>query len=180
MLALPDFLRSPVVVADVRVDVDDLLTLQLEDQTQDAVGPGVVGAEVEDHRLVVPLQAPALEEVAAVAGNHGGRRLGGVGGHLGAAEGMVLAQGVALPGIGHEDAAQVGVAGEADAEHVVDLPLVPVGGRPDAGDRGRLRFLFAQGDLYPEVAGILEGQKVVDEGEVVPRGLAAAGSRRRR
>src|SRR5512137_1496992 len=48
---------------------------------------------------------------------------------------VVLAQRVADPVVGEHDPAQVGVAGEGDAEEVVDLPLQPVGGLPDALDR---------------------------------------------
>src|SRR5947207_9993067 len=39
------------------------------------------------------------------------------------ADGIVLAQGVALPVVGHQDAREVGVALEDDPEHVVDLAL---------------------------------------------------------
>src|SRR5205823_7756229 len=41
-------------------------------------------------------------------------------------DGEVLAQRVALPVIGHQDAREVRVAEEADPEHVVDLALEPV------------------------------------------------------
>src|SRR5687768_14883620 len=47
----------------------------------------------------------------------------------------VFAQRVSFPVVGHQDAAQVGVAVEADAEHVVDLALGPVRGGPDVRDR---------------------------------------------
>src|SRR3954467_1000625 len=43
--------------------------------------------------------------------------------HGDAPDGVVLAQGVALPVVGHEDARQVGMALEDDPEHVVDLAL---------------------------------------------------------
>src|SRR5687768_18483982 len=51
-----------------------------------------------------------------------------------AAEGVVLAEGVAAEAVPGEDAAEVGVVEEGDAEHVVDLALRPLGARPDAGD----------------------------------------------
>src|SRR6266852_5287391 len=49
---------------------------------------------------------------------------------------VVLPQGVALPLVRHEDARQVGMALEDDAEQVVGLAFVPVGPGPDAGHRG--------------------------------------------
>ena len=72
------------------------------------------------------------------AGSGGCRRASasGVGGHLGGAEGVLLAQRVPLPVVRHQDAAQVGVAAEADAVHVEDFALVPVGGGEDGGDAG--------------------------------------------
>jgi len=48
---------------------------------------------------------------------------------------VVLAERVADPVVGQHDAAQVGVAGEGDAEEVVDLALEPVGALPDPGER---------------------------------------------
>src|SRR4051812_6468045 len=47
---------------------------------------------------------------------------------------VVLAERMADPVLGQQDAAQVGVAREPDAAEVVHLALVPVRGRPDAGD----------------------------------------------
>ena len=44
---------------------------------------------------------------------------------------IVLAQRMALPVVGHHDAAQVGVAAEVNAEEVEDLALVEVGRGPD-------------------------------------------------
>src|ERR1019366_9990257 len=39
---------------------------------------------------------------------------------------IVLAQRIALPFLGHEDAPQVGVAGELDAEYIEHLALQPI------------------------------------------------------
>src|SRR5271157_1856679 len=41
--------------------------------------------------------------------------------------GVVLAQRIALPFLGHEDAPQIGVAGEFDAEHVEYFAFEPIG-----------------------------------------------------
>src|SRR6478735_5025104 len=45
------------------------------------------------------------------------------------------------PVFGHQNAASIGMTGEVDAEHVVDLALEPVGGRPDGGRRRHRRVL---------------------------------------
>jgi hypothetical protein len=55
---------------------------------------------------------------------------------------MLLAQGMTLAGDRHDEAAEVGMAVEADAEHVPDLPLVPVGGGEDVRE-GRKRRIVA-------------------------------------
>ena len=42
---------------------------------------------------------------------------------------------MAFPIVRHQDAEQVGMIAEADAEQIEDFALVPVGAAPDAGDR---------------------------------------------
>src|SRR5208283_1409520 len=49
---------------------------------------------------------------------------------------VVLAQGMSLPAVGQQNALHVRVSIEFDAEHIEDLALQPVGGRPD-GNRTR-------------------------------------------
>src|SRR2546421_8077999 len=49
---------------------------------------------------------------------------------------VVLAQREAFPGWRHQDAAQVGMTVEADAEQVPGLAFVPVGGGPNLGQAG--------------------------------------------
>src|ERR671913_560324 len=56
---------------------------------------------------------------------------GALGAYLEALEQRVVVE-VVLP---HVRPTQIGMAGESDPEHVVGLPLVPVGRRVDAGDR---------------------------------------------
>src|SRR5271157_4866225 len=46
------------------------------------------------------------------------------------AQGVILTQGVGREFVRHEDSPQVGVAAEADAEHVEHLALHPVGAGP--------------------------------------------------
>src|ERR1017187_10029186 len=52
---------------------------------------------------------------------------------------VVFAQREALPLVGQQDAPHVGVSGEFDAEHVVDLAFQPVGGQMHAHRRLRLK-----------------------------------------
>src|SRR6187455_2971788 len=61
--------------------------------------------------------------------------------HLSGACRMVLMQWMASPGGRQQDAAQVRVAREDDAEHIPDLALVPVCRRPDVGNGGHQRIV---------------------------------------
>src|SRR5262245_56219656 len=56
-------------------------------------------------------------------------------------ERIVLALRTSLPVLGHQDAPSIGMADEADAEHVVDLALEPVGGGPHRRHRCERRVL---------------------------------------
>ena len=56
-----------------------------------------------------------------------------------ASERIVLPQREGRELLGHQDAPQVGMAGEADAEHVEDLALHPVGPGPEGDGRGEGR-----------------------------------------
>src|ERR671920_2317349 len=77
---------------------------------------------------------------------------------------------VVLP---HVRSAQVGMTGESDPEHVVGLPLVPVGRRVDARDRPYNRLIPLDGGLDPhpgpaevhELVVELEGALPVDDGD---------------
>src|SRR3982751_2568844 len=89
-------------------------------------------------RLLLPVELDARGDAVVLAG-----------------EDVILPQGEALPVVGAEDAAQVGVAVEDDAEQVVRLALVPVGGRPEADDARHVRLGARAVDLdrdsVPEV-----------------------------
>src|SRR5215203_2980542 len=61
-------------------------------------------------------------------------------------ERIVLPLRKALPVFGHQDAPPIGVRREVHAEHVVDLALEPVRGRPDAAHR-RHRLVFPGANL---------------------------------
>src|SRR5438105_864927 len=82
---------------------------------------------------------------------------------------VILAQRVAEPVLGEQDAAQVGVAAKPDAAEIVDLALVPVGRLPRGSDRGNLRQLARpvvlparQRNLEREPMLVRETLKVVD------------------
>ena len=68
---------------------------------------------------------------------------GGLELHGDAADRIVLAQRVTLPVVGHEDAGEIGVAGEDDAEHVVRLALHRLGAGVDVEQRRRASGRFA-------------------------------------
>src|SRR6187200_264530 len=78
-----------------------------------------------------------------------GHLLGSRESHRLAADRVVLAEGVPLPVVVHEDPLQVRMALELDPHEVVRLALVPVGGRPD-GDYARNRLSFLAPDLEPD------------------------------
>ena len=80
--------------------------------------------------------------------------------------GVFLAQGMALPVLGEQNALQIGVALELDAHEVVGLPFVPVGGGPHLGHRidGRGRVILQKGLQHHPVV-VLVGIKIIRQGE---------------
>ena len=90
---------------------------------------------------------------------------------LGAARRVLLAQRVPLPPGRHEQPVEVGVAGDADAEHVPELALVPVGGGPHAGHRVHARRVLRQRHLEAHVRVPAVGDEVVEDAE---RGVGLA------
>jgi hypothetical protein len=79
-----------------------------------------------------------------------------------AAERVVLALREAFPVVRHQDPGEVGVAGEDDAEHVVRLPLLPVGGRVDAG-HARQAAAGRDGGLEADPAAVRHRRELVDD-----------------
>src|SRR2546428_5032031 len=75
----------------------------------------------------------------------------------------VLAQRMPRPVLRHEDAAEVGVALEDDAEEVEDLALLPVGVAPQAGERGDDRIVARRVDLEREEVAVRVRVEVVDD-----------------
>ncbi len=88
---------------------------------------------------------------------------------------VVLAQRVAVPVLGHEDAGEVGVAVEADAEHVEDLPLEGLGAGVHVEER-RGHRLVARGTWSRTAdAGPVAGVRQQQEHDLEPLGLDARG-----
>ena len=169
-LPLPHLLRATVVEADLGQAVDDLLSVELQDDADDAVGAGMLGPHVEEHEvgaLVAALHAPVLGPeaerlllpVLAVVGKLERTHLRGPGR-------MLLAERMAFPGERHEDAAQRRMPVEAHAEHVPNLALVPVGRRPQAGGGGQGGVAVGQAHLQAEVLVPPVGEQVVEHGEI--------------
>ena len=84
-----------------------------------------------------------------------------------AAEREALTEGIPFGvGLPHQDAAQIGVASERDAEHVEHFPLEPVGAVPELPHRvnpellGRIEL-----DFDPNVRASLEGAQEIDDFE---------------
>ena len=63
----------------------------------------------------------------------------------------VLAQGIKGVAVPHEDTAQIGMIGEADAHHVEDFAFVPVGVGPEVGDGGPSEVTFGDAEFEAEV-----------------------------
>src|SRR3989442_15810361 len=87
----------------------------------------------------------------------------------------VLAQRMPRPVLRHEDAAEVGVALEDDAEEVEALALLPVGVAPQPGNRGDDRIVTRRVDLEREEVAVRVGVEVVDDLDHVPLRVVDAG-----
>src|SRR5207245_11752674 len=78
---------------------------------------------------------------------------------------VILPQWKPLPGRRHQDAAQVRVPVELDAEQVPGLPLVPVGGGPDRGKARDVRIGHGRGGLDPNPGLVGQRAYLPDDGE---------------
>src|SRR5579884_4306390 len=90
-----------------------------------------------------------------------------------APDGVVLAQRVSLPVLGHQDPAEVGVADEHDAEHVVRLPLGRLAACPQGEQGGDAGIGFWHLGPDPDPVVLVDRAQVDDD-------LEALGSDRRR
>src|SRR5262245_57598726 len=80
----------------------------------------------------------------------------------------VLAQRMTGPILGHQDAAQVGVALEGDAEQVEDLPLLPVGVAPDLAHRRHHRVVARRVGFEDEPVAMRVREEMIDDLDDVP------------
>src|SRR5919204_6218990 len=78
---------------------------------------------------------------------------------------VVLPKREAFPGLGHQDAPQVGMAIELDAKEIPGFALVPVCRRPDRRQAGHMRIRHARRALDPDPRAIGEGPNLPDDGE---------------
>jgi hypothetical protein len=82
---------------------------------------------------------------------------------------------VAAKAVIGQQPAQVGMAGERDAEHVEHLALEPVGAGKDAG-QGRHRLVLAQRRLQPQPLIPIHRQQMIDDIETLgPFGVVDRG-----
>ena len=169
-LAFGHLLGTTVVVADFRYAIDDFLTVELQNDAERTVRRRVVGAEVEEHvvlMLAAAFHAPVFRFEARgfffqlLLGQGQAERI-----KFSGARRVILAQRVTFPRGRHHDPRQVRVAAEVDAIEVPDFALVPVGVGPDAGDAGHIQITFAQGDLEHDVAVTRQRHQVIEHGEI--------------
>src|SRR5947207_11244506 len=109
-------------------------------------------------RLLLPIQLDAAGDAVVLA-----------------REDVVLAQWIADPIVGAENAPQVRVAIEDDAEHVVSLALVPVGGAPQIGDAGDVRIVARTKNFDGKFVLEIEAPQIVDDGEFLLGDVVHAG-----
>ena len=62
----------------------------------------------------------------------------------------------------HQNPAQIGMPAKANAHHVVNLALMPIGRAPDVGDGRQLGFLLAHIGLEPQMAVMAVTVKVIN------------------
>ena len=80
---------------------------------------------------------------------------------LAAGEREILPQWMKWVPFPHENSAQIRVPGKLDPHHVVNLALVPIGGRPKVGDAGDF-FVFTERAANPQMRSRAVGIQLVD------------------
>jgi hypothetical protein len=88
---------------------------------------------------------------------------------------VILAERMAHPGGRHEEAPQVGMACEGDAEHVPGLALIPICRRPDIDHTRQRRVLTVKRHLDAHIGIAFIGEELIDNGEIACRLILAAG-----
>jgi len=144
-----------VEVADVGLDVGDLLAAEHRLEVEHAVSCGVVWADVDEHRVRLRVRAGVFLRL-------------GLGLALGLAERVdvllqrdhlrlvlivVAGQRMALPRLGQQDAPEVRVALVRDADEVVRLAFVPLRGLVHRRGALRPRVVAARGNDHADLLG---------------------------
>ena len=152
-------LEAAVQVADLDVRGDDGLAVQHRHQAEGAVHGRVGRTDVDGHpleHLVAVVREVELRLVDLVLGEDPAlRRV------------VVLAQRMPLEGLVGEQAPQVRMPVEAEAEHVVGLALEPVEPLPEPGHRGEHDVVLAHRHLQPQARAALDRVEVVDRLEAL-------------
>jgi hypothetical protein len=86
---------------------------------------------------------------------------------------------VAIPVLGHEDAGEVGVIGERDAEHVVHLALHRLGAGIQVEQRGDGGVVGGHLHAQPDALAPFEAQQVDDHLEAFGCDIVRQGTRRK-
>src|ERR687892_1449981 len=79
---------------------------------------------------------------------------------------MILAQRMPFPGGRKQDASQIRMALEADAEEIPNRPLIPVCRGPEIGDGWKRRGIPGERHLEANILVAREGQELIDDGEI--------------
>src|SRR5262245_8701726 len=87
-------------------------------------------------------------------------------------DGEVLAQRMALVIRRRQYPDQIRMAVESDAEHVINLSLQPVRRFPQITHRRQARVVFFDEDFYPQPVIVIEGIKMISDGEARAREFA--------
>src|ERR671923_1959955 len=82
---------------------------------------------------------------------------------------MILAEGMTVPGGGHQNAPEVWMALEDDAEHIPDFALIPIGRGPEINDAADGGEFALERDLEADVGVAIVGQELIDHGEIAVR-----------
>ena len=140
-LALAHLFGAAMVEADLGDRVDDLFSVELQCDPQNAVRARVLRSDVEENEI----RAVAFPAHAPFLGMEAQRLLLGclfvrrqlIGPHLRRARRVLLTQRVAHPTLRHQEAFQMRMTVEDDPKHVEHFALIPIGGGPDVRDAGQ-------------------------------------------
>ena len=170
--ALAFLLEAAMEEADLDIGVDDGLAIEIHHDAHGAVRRRMRRADLHAQQLGIE-HAPAAHELRQVGGvGMGVRQLRahcpGPDERLALLLGIVLAQRISLELIVQVDPAQVRVAAELDAVHVVGFPLQPVCADPDRRHAGNDRVLVGHARLQPQPMMMHGRQQMVDDFKARP------------